>query len=111
MKIQLKEDYKPFAVKVARKLPIVYREKVKSLLDDMVQKEVIAPVGDKITEWIHPIVVVPKKNGEPRLTVDFTKLNSQVVRAVYPVKSPDQIIEASNPGSKLFSTIDCTHGY
>lgn len=51
MIIHLKDDAKPFAIHVARQIPFAYDIKVKNSLTSMVKQEIIAPVGDEVTEW------------------------------------------------------------
>ena len=63
MKIELKEDAKPFALNAARPIPFCYRDQVKEQLAELEAQGIIAKVGDQVTEWVHPIVIVPKKNG------------------------------------------------
>ena len=77
MKIELENDAKPFAIFSARPVSYPLRETVKKELDDILEQDVIERAGDRRTEWCHPIVVVPKPAGV-RMTVDLTKLNSQV---------------------------------
>jgi len=63
-------------------------------------------------EWIHPMVVVPKKNSnEPRVTGDFTSLNPYVKRPGYPTKIPSEEIKQVPSGMKFFTTLDARHGY
>ncbi|QQP51889.1 Uncharacterized protein FKW44_013375, partial [Caligus rogercresseyi] len=77
MKITLKKNYTPFAIHVARKIPLVFEKQVKEELDYMLERKIIAKVGDVPTEWCHPIVVVAKPNNKIRLTTDLSRLNSQ----------------------------------
>ncbi|XP_068208313.1 uncharacterized protein [Palaemon carinicauda] len=92
MKIQLKEDAKPFAIYAARPVSYPLREAVKKELEDMMKQGIIERVGDRLTEWCHPIVVVPKPTGGIRMTVDLSKLNSQVHRIVHNAKIPHDVI-------------------
>ena len=77
MKIQLKDSAVPFAVHTPRQIPFAFRNQVKEELDSMVAQGIIKPTGDEPSEWCHPLIVVPKNSGV-RITVDLTKLNSQV---------------------------------
>jgi len=51
-----------------------------------------------------------KKNGEPRLVVDYRKLNSQTIRKIFPTPHMDDNLEALS-GAKLFCTLDLASGY
>ena len=70
----------------------------------------IAPVTEP-TDWVHPLVVVPKPNGGIRLCVDFQKLNQHVRRPYYPTKTPSEAVSNINPSSKYFTTLDAKNGY
>ena len=53
-----------------RQVQVAIREKVKEASDDLVKKEVIAEVT-RPTDWISSMVVVPKKNGQLRVCLDW----------------------------------------
>ena len=110
IKISLKNDTVPFALPVPRQIPFAFRRKVKTELDQFVQFGVIAPVTEA-TDWVRPMVVVPKPNGGIRLCIDLQKLNKYVRRPYHPSKSPAEAISNISSSSKLFSTLDATKGY
>ena len=110
MKIYLKKDAKPFALRTARSIPFALRSQVKAEIDRLVKIGVWKPVGDRPTEWCHPLVIVPK-TGSVRLCVDLTKLNTEVERIVHPAATPKEIIASIPPGSKWFSKFDAVSGY
>ncbi|XP_064106806.1 uncharacterized protein K02A2.6-like [Macrobrachium nipponense] len=62
-------------------IPKHWEEEVKAQLDEDVWKGVIDPVlvGDA-TEWCARMVVVAKKTGQPRCTVDFQRINAHCLR-------------------------------
>ena len=72
--ITLKEDAKPFAISVPRKVPLPLYQKTKDELDRMLETEAISPV-DQPTDWCAPMVVTRKNNGKVRVCVDLSKLN------------------------------------
>ena len=45
----------------------------------------IYPVED--SEWVSPVVLVPKKNGKWRVCVDFKPLNASTKRDHFPLPS------------------------
>ncbi|KAL4083907.1 hypothetical protein QTP88_029223 [Uroleucon formosanum] len=57
-----------------------------------------------------PVLLVRKKNGEPRLVVDYRKLNLQTIRKVFPTPKMDGHLEALS-GARLFCTLDLASGY
>ena len=62
-------------------------------------------------EWRHPLVVVPKKLGDVRLCIDFTKLNRFVRRSSHPVLSASEAMAKVPHRAKYFSVMDATAGY
>ena len=85
MRIHLKEGAVPFAVHTPRQIPFAFQHQVKEELESMVKQGIITPVGDEPSDWCHPLVVVAKNRGV-RITVDLTKLNSQVSRPTHPLQ-------------------------
>ena len=111
MKIYLKDNVQPTAVRTARNIAFAYREKVKEELDKMEQKQIIVPLKEEPTDWCHPMVVVEKPSGGIRICVDYSKLNEHVKRPSHPLKTPKDAVNNISPGSKYFSTFDATQGY
>ncbi|XP_064464578.1 uncharacterized protein K02A2.6-like [Ornithodoros turicata] len=70
----------------------------------MVQNNIIAPVTEP-SEWVHPIVVVTKKNGAVRLCLDPRNLNKALKRQHYPIPVAEELF-ASLDGSTVFSVLD-----
>ena len=88
--ITLKEDAKPFATSVPRKVPLPLYRKTKDELDRMLETVVISPV-DQPTDWCAPMVVTPKSNGKVRVYVDLSELNEFVKRENHPLPAVDTI--------------------
>ena len=109
MSVKLKEDAIPFTMHAARQLPLASRDDVKKQLEEMVQKGVLAVVTEP-TDWVHPLVVVPKPDGTWRICVDLTKLNKYVKRPYHPLVTPRDAVSEIG-GSKYFTTLDAKHGY
>ena len=110
MTIQLKPDAVPFALRNARTIPIAWYDQVKNKLDEMELQGIITPVMEP-TDWTHPLVVVAKKDGTPRICVDLTKLNRHVDRPIHPLTTPKQAVSNISSKAKYFTTYDATHGY
>ncbi|CAI6345769.1 unnamed protein product [Macrosiphum euphorbiae] len=67
-------------------------------------------VRESESPYASPVLLVTKKSGEPRLVVDYRKLNSQTVRKVYPTPNMDDHLEVLT-GAKMFCTLDLASGY
>ena len=109
--IQLVPEANPIRISTARKLAYAFREETKQELDKMVQQGIIQPVGDKSTDWCHPMVVVEKPGGGIRICVDLTKLNKYVKRPTHPGPSPQEVVSDIPPNQKFFTTLDAIKGY
>ena len=109
--IVLKDNAVPFAVTCPRKVPFAWRSQVKQELDDMVAKNIIIPSPEEATDYVSPLVVVPKPNGKIRLCVDFTNLNKHVKRPVHPFKAPWEAVSDIGNGNNYFSSLDAASGY
>lgn len=58
-------------------------------MDEDIRREVIRPVpAGQAKEWCARMVVVAKKSGKPRRTVDFQKLNACCLRETRHTPSP-----------------------
>lgn len=51
----------------ARKIPIALKDKVKQKIDLLVSEKILIPVTEP-TDWVHPIVIAPKSNGDIRVS-------------------------------------------
>lgn len=111
MRILLTEDATPFALTAARSIPCAWKDKIKSQLEEMVQKNIIKEVTEP-TSWCHPMVPTPKKDSnEVRVCVDLTRLNKFVRRGAHPVLTSNEAVSSIKKGSRYFSTMDAKFGY
>ncbi|VDI32041.1 Hypothetical predicted protein [Mytilus galloprovincialis] len=62
------------------------------------------------TEWVSPLVVVPKRNSEIRICVDMRRANEAVKRSRHPIPTVDEILQELN-GAKVYSKIDLRMGF
>ncbi|GFS26222.1 Pol polyprotein [Elysia marginata] len=62
------------------------------------------------TDWVSPMVPVPKANGEVRICVDLRKLNQAIQREKYMIPTFDDIIHELR-GSTIFSKLDAQSGF
>jgi hypothetical protein len=69
--IKLKPDAKPVKTGASRKVPEPLLPAVKAELESQIKQGIIEQIN-QATEWLHPMVVVPKKGtGGIRICVDF----------------------------------------
>ena len=110
-KIHLKPDAVPYARHTPIPVPHHWKEEVKADLDRDVQRDILAPVpiGTPVT-WCSPMVIVTKKNGAPRRTIDFQKLNSQCLRETHHTQSPFSLV-SQIPENSFKTVIDAVDGY
>lgn len=90
-----------------RRIPIAIQDKVDKMIDELKEKEIIR---ESNSSWCSPIIIVPKKNGELRLCVDYRGLNFMTKRPIYPLPDSQQLFD-SVAGATYFSTLDLSSGY
>ena len=107
--IRLQPGARPYALFTPRNIPIPLRQRVRQELDRMLLLGVISKV-DIPSPWCAGMVVVPKKNGDIRICVDFRPLNSSVLREVHPLPKVDETL-ALLTGARIFSKLDANSGF
>lgn len=60
--------------------------------------------------WTAPILLVPKKNGDLRLVVDYRKLNKVTKKDAYPLPHVDDLVNAIGK-AMMFSALDMHSGF
>ena len=63
-----------------------------------------------VTEWVSPIVVAPKKNGEIRICVGMRQANKAIERERHITPTIDDIIVKLS-GSTVFSKLNMNQGF
>lgn len=107
-KINLNENYKP-VIHSPRKVPIALQEKLKNKLKKLQDKGIIAKVNH-ITEWVNPLVIVNKPNGDIRICMDPKDLNKSIKREYFLLPEVDDILTKLN-GAKYFSILDASEAF
>ena len=90
-----------------RRTPIKFQHEEEKTLNDMLDNGVIQP---STSEWASAPVLVRKKSGEVRYTVDFRKLNSKTRKDAYPLPLISECTDTLS-GSVWFHTLDLNSGY
>ena len=81
----------------------VLRQYIKTNLERGFIEESQSPAG-------FPILFVPKKDGEPRLCVDYRRLNDITVKDRYPLPLISEIFDKFS-GAKIFTQLDVKEAY
>ncbi|XP_076058554.1 uncharacterized protein LOC143035571 [Oratosquilla oratoria] len=106
--IHLSPDAVPYACHTPAPVPKHWEAEVKQQLDEDVQRGVIRPVpAGEATEWCARMVVVAKKSGKPRRTVDFQKLNACCLRETHHTPAPFDM--ASGVPAHSYKTVADAH--
>ena len=85
------------------------REKVEKELERLERLDIIEKV-DGPTDWVSPIVVAPRKNGDIRICVDMRKANEAIKKERHITPTIDDITSNLN-GAKIFSKMDMNNGF
>jgi hypothetical protein len=105
--IYIKEECRPIFQPQRRMHPNL-KEIVKEELHKILNADFIYPISD--SEWVSPLVIVPKKNGKWRVCVDYRAMNKATQKDHFPLPFIDQVLENLD-GKKFFSFLDGFSGY
>ncbi len=105
--IYIREGSHPFYQPQRRMNPNL-REIVKEELQKLLNARFIYPISD--SEWVSPLVIVPKKNGKWRVCVDYRALNKATQKDHFPLPFIDQVLD-NLLGKRFFSFLDGFSGY
>ena len=84
------------------------RDIVKEEIQKLLEAGFIYPISD--SEWVSPLVIVPKKNGKLRICVDYRELNKATQKDHFPLTFIDQVLDTLS-GKKFLSFLDGFSGY
>ncbi|GBG75628.1 hypothetical protein CBR_g20258 [Chara braunii] len=82
-------------------------EELRKQLDELLEKGWIRPSSSPFGA---PVLFVPKKEGEPRMCIDYRGLNAITVKNAEPLPRIDDLLDRVQ-GAKYFSKIDLKSGY
>ena len=103
--IQIKQGAVP-VIRPARRISFKIRNPVLAKLNEMEDLKLIEKVSDP-TEWVSPMVVARKSNGDIRICLDPNDLNKAVKRQHFQVPSAQEIFSRIGR-AQYFYTLDAT---
>lgn len=106
--IKLKENVTP-KISPIRKVPLPLMNSLKNILDELENNEIIAKVSGP-SDWIHPLVLVKKPNGQIRICMDPKFLNEAIKREHCVIETFEEI-SSKLKGAKYFTSLDATSGF
>ena len=106
-KIDLIPQSSPIKLKSYR-LSKAQTKALKKILTQLLENRLIEP---SFSSWAFPVVLVPKKNGDWRMCVDFRALNNITIKDSYALPLIDDILMFIGNNAKVLSTIDLFSGY
>ena len=104
-KIDVHPGSKPIKIP-HRRMPLHYKD-LPSKIDVFLEKDLIAPCQ---SPYSSPAMLMPQKNGQLRLVIDYRQLNKQTVKSSWPIPSIEETFKTLG-GSCYFSTIDMSAGF
>ena len=111
MQLYVDPKAKPVAVNKCASVPLHWQREVKEGLDNDVALGVLEKVEvDTPDTWCSRMVVVPKKDGKPRRTVDLKAINKVSVRQTHSVKAPFHQA-TSVPANTWRTCLDAWNGF
>jgi len=105
--IYIKEDYRPVRQPKRRMNPAL-KNNVKEEIQNLRDVGFIYPISD--SQWVFPLVMVPKKNGKWWICVDYREINKATQKDHFPLPFIDQVLDTL-AGKKFFSFLDGFSGY
>ena len=105
--IYIEENCKPIRQPQRRMNPNL-REIVKEELQKLLNVNFIYPISD--SQWVSPLVIIPKKNGKWRVCIDYRELNKATLKDHFPLPFIDQFLDTL-VWKKYFSLLDGFSGY
>ncbi len=110
-RIHLLPDAVPHTCHTPAPVPRHWEAEVKKQLDEEVRMGVIEPVpAGEATRWCARMVVVAKKSGQPRRTVDYQKLNAVCLRETHHTPTPFDMV-AAIPAHTFKTVADAHWGF
>ena len=91
-----------------RRINPALREIVKGELQKLLDARFIYPISD--SQWVSPLVIVPKKGGKSKVCVYYRELNIATKKDHFPLPFIHQVLDTL-VGKQYFSFLDGFNGY
>ena len=106
--IQVDPKVEP-VVSPPRRVPLGQRTKLKQKLKLMEEQKVIIK-EDEPTDWVNPMILVTKPNGDIRVCMDPQRLNTAIKREHFQLPTLEELmLEMKN--AKYFTKLDLSSGF
>ena len=92
----------------ARRLPFSIREEVDQELNRMLKADIIEEA--EAPEWLSPLVVTRRRNGQVRICVDLRGPNKAIIQDAFPLPHLEEMFHRLR-GAEVYSTLDLTKAY
>ena len=96
-------------VQPPHKIPYALQPMLKEYLQKLADNDIIADV-DKLTEWVHNIAVIEKKNKQLRICLDPKPLNATILCEHYNIPTTADV-QSKLSNEALFTLIDMKDAY
>lgn len=106
-KVQVNSTVTPVRQKL-RRLPLSIRKEVSTELNRLLTAGIIESID--ASEWVSPLVVVRKRDGNIRLCVDLREPNKSVIMDCYPLPHMEDLF-TELAGASHYSQIDLSSAY
>ncbi len=94
-----------------RRIPFHLRQKVDDEINKLEQEDIIEKVPENTpTEWVSPVVIVPKQDNKIRMCVDMRAANTAIKRTRHPIPTLESVSTELN-GTCIFSKLDLCQAY
>ena len=108
VKLEIDPTITPVA-QPTRKIPHSMKSKVNKKLAEMRDEGIIEKVLGA-TNWLSPLIEIPKKSGYFRLVLDMRVPNTAPVRRRVQIPTVNEILQKME-GAKVFTEVDLSQGY
>lgn len=106
LKLQLRQD-----ARVQRQNPRTIRRNLVGFVQDELKKLLNAGIiRPSNSEWGAPVMVAQGNGRDPRLCIDYTLLNKQLVDTNYPMAKAQTLLDRLR-GAKIFGKLDLRSGF